>query len=167
MADAVYPGTFDPVTNGHLDLVRRGSRLFGKLLVLVARNPRKAPLFTAEERVGLMRAEVSAWPNVTVEAADGLTVDFVRRRGFDTILRGVRTVDDFVSEYQMALTNRALAPDVETVFVMPSVEWSFLSSSLIREVVQSGGDVSAFVPRAVSEALRHKLAAGRDGGSGC
>ncbi len=160
MANAVYPGTFDPLTNGHVDLVRRGSRLFGRLIVLVARNPKKAPLFGAEERVAMVRAEVRDLGNVSVEAADGLTVDFVRARGCDTILRGVRTVDDFVSEYQMALTNRALAPEVETVLVLPSHEWSFLSSSLIREVVQSGGDVSRFVPPSVAQALAERLARG-------
>lgn len=157
MARAVYPGTFDPVTNGHLDLVMRGARLFESLVVLVARNPRKTPLFSAEERVELIRAETGHLANVSVTSADGLTVDFVRAKGFDTILRGVRTTTDFVAEHQMALTNRALAPEIETVFVMPAEEWSYLSSSLIREVFLSGGDVSRFVPPAVQAALAARL----------
>ena len=158
MPKAVYPGTFDPVTNGHLDLIERGSRLFTELVVLVARNPHKTPLFTAEERVELIRAEVAHLAHVTVESADGLTVEFARSRGLDTILRGVRTTTDYVSEHQMALTNRSLAPEIETVFVMPSEKWSYLSSSLIREVVVSGGDVGRFVPDSVAHALAKKLA---------
>jgi len=154
---ALYPGTFDPVTNGHLDLIERGSRLFEKLLVLVAENPKKEHVFTAKERVALIRAEVSGIANVTVEAWKGLTVDFVRERGFDAILRGVRTTTDFNLEFQMALTNRSMAPDVETVFVAPNHKWSYLSSSLIREVALSGGDVTPFVPEGVARALAAKL----------
>ena len=157
MPTAVYPGTFDPVTNGHLDLVRRGSRLFERLLVLVAENPKKDHLFSAEERVELIRGEVGGIGNVEVEAWGGLTVDFVRKRGYDAILRGVRTTTDFNLEFQMALTNRAMAPDVETVFVAPAHRWSYLSSSLIREVALSGGDASPFVPAGVAAALREKL----------
>ena len=158
MPRAVYPGTFDPVTNGHIDLIDRGRKLFTELIVLVAENPRKEPLFTAEERVELIRAETAGMDNVTVDSATGLTVDYVKRRGFDAILRGIRTTTDFVSEHQMALTNRSLAPEVEAVFVMPAEEWSYLSSSLIREVVLNGGDVSRFVPASVLEALTRKLA---------
>ena len=158
MPKAVYPGTFDPVTNGHLDLIERGSRLFTELVVLVAGNPMKTPIFTAEERVDLIRAEVAHLAHVSVESAGGLTVEFARSRGLDTILRGVRTTTDYVSEHQMALTNRALAPEIETVFVMPSEQWAYLSSSLIREVVASGGDVSRFVPPSVAAALAEKLA---------
>ncbi|MHC4471848.1 MAG: pantetheine-phosphate adenylyltransferase [Planctomycetota bacterium] len=157
MPTAVYPGTFDPVTNGHLDLIERGSRLFAKLLVLVAENPKKDQLFSAEERVELIVAEIERLGNVSVEAWDGLTVDFVRQRGYDAILRGVRTTTDFNLEFQMALTNRAMAPDVETVFVAPAHRWSFLSSSLIREVATSGGDASPFVPPPVATALAEKL----------
>ena len=157
MPTAVYPGTFDPVTNGHLDLIERGSRLFESLLVLVAENPKKEHLFDAGERVELIRAEIERFGNVEVEAWAGLTVDFVRERGYDAILRGVRTTTDFNLEFQMALTNRAMAPDVETVFVAPAHRWSYLSSSLIREVALSGGDASPFVPAGVAAALREKL----------
>lgn len=158
MPKAVYPGTFDPVTNGHLDLIERGSRLFAELVVLVAQNPRKTHLFSAEARVELIRAEVGDLKNVSVDSSDGLTVDYVKRIGFDTILRGLRTTTDFVLEHQMALTNRALAPGVETVLVMPDERWAYLSSSLIREVILSGGDVSRFVPKGVAVALAAKLA---------
>lgn len=157
MTKAVYPGSFDPVTNGHLDLIARGSRRFEELRVLVAINARKQPVFTPAERVEMIRAEVARFPNVTVDAAEGLTVRYCEEQGFDTILRGVRTTADFEHEYQMALTNRSLSPDVETVFVMPSLEWSYLSSSLIREVVLSGGDVTAYVPAAVAAALAKRL----------
>ncbi len=158
MRKAVYPGTFDPVTNGHLDLIERGSRLFAEVIVLVAGNPGKTPLFTAEERVELIRAEIADYGNVSVDTAGGLTVEYVRQAGFDTILRGIRTTTDFVSEHQMAMTNRALAPEIETVFMMPDEKWAYLSSSLIREVVISGGDVSRFVPASVNTALARKLA---------
>ena len=158
MPRAVYPGSFDPVTNGHLDLIERGSRLFTELRVLVAINPHKTPVFTPAERVEMIRALVGGYPNVSVAAAEGLTTDYCAREGFDTILRGVRTTSDFEHEYQMALTNRSLAPGIETVFVMPSLEWSYLSSSLIREVVLSGGDVGRFVPPAVAKALAERLA---------
>lgn len=157
MPRAVYPGTFDPVTNGHLDLIERGRKLFSDLIVLVADNPRKTPLFTAAERVEMLRVETAGMDNVTVDSSAGLTVDYVRRMGYDAILRGIRTTTDFVAEHQMALTNRSLAPEVEAVFVMPSAEWSYLSSSLIREVVLSGGDVSRFVPPSVLAALTRKL----------
>ena len=158
MRKAVYPGTFDPVTNGHLDLIERGSRLFSEVIVLVAGNPGKTPLFTAEERVELIRAEIADYGNVRVDTAGGLTVEYVRQAGFDTILRGIRTTTDFVSEHQMAMTNRALAPEIETVFMLPDEKWAYLSSSLIREVVLSGGDVTRFVPASVNTALAAKLA---------
>ena len=157
MRKAVYPGTFDPVTNGHLDLIERSRSLFAEVIVLVGRNPGKTPLFTAEERVALIEAEIAAFPNVRVDAFDGLTVEYVRKAGFDTILRGIRTTMDFVTEHSMALTNRALAPEIDTVFLMPDEKWSYLSSSLIREVVLGGGEVDRFVPESVQRALAEKL----------
>jgi len=153
MAKAIYPGSFDPVTNGHLDLIERGSRLFEALCVLVAVNSRKEPFLPDAERVALLREETERFGNVTVDAAEGLTVEYAVANGYDTILRGVRTTTDFNSEFQMALTNRSLAPEVETVFVMPSNEWSFVSSTLVREIHHAGGDVSAYVPPAVARAL--------------
>ena len=157
MACAIYPGSFDPVTHGHVDLIQRGSRLFERLRVLVAVNSRKEPFFSAEERVDLIRDETRDLDNVDVDQAEGLVVEYAKREGFDTLLRGVRTTTDFNAEFQMALTNRSLGPDIETVFVMPSHEWSYLSSSLIREVVLSGGDVSKYVPEGVAEALRRRM----------
>jgi pantetheine-phosphate adenylyltransferase len=157
MVKALYPGSFDPVTNGHLDLIERGSRLFAELRVLVAVNSRKEPIFSGEERVALLRAETARFDNVSVDSAEGLVVDYAKANGFDTLLRGVRTTADFNAEYQMAMTNRDLAPEVETVFVMPSLAWSYLSSSLIREIMLSGGDASRFVPPAVAEALAAKF----------
>lgn len=153
MRRAVFPGSFDPVTNGHLDLVRRGSRLFEALVVLVAVNPRKSPLLSAAERVALLEETTRDLENVEVASHEGLVVDYVREIGFDVILRGIRTTSDFVSEHQMAQTNRALAPEIETVCLVPSAEWAFLSSTLIREVVAAGGDASAFVPPPVARAL--------------
>ncbi|MBL7009308.1 MAG: pantetheine-phosphate adenylyltransferase [Planctomycetes bacterium] len=154
---ALYPGTFDPITLGHLDLIRRGVELFGSMCVAVARNQSKSPLFSQEERVEMIRAEVAAIPGVTVEAFRGLVVDFCRDRGIPVILRGVRTISDFEYEYQMALTNRALTPLVETVFVMPSEQFSFVSSRLIKEVYAGGGDLDRFLSAAVRRRLVARL----------
>ncbi len=154
---AVYPGTFDPVTNGHLDVIERGSKLFGRLIVAVAYNTAKAPLFTKEERLELLRAEVARFPNVTVDAFEGLAVEYARRAGAHVLLRGIRTFSDFEYEFQMALTNRQLARDVETLFVMSNVEWSYTSSRLLKEAVVMGADISHFVPRRVADAMRQKL----------
>jgi pantetheine-phosphate adenylyltransferase len=153
---AVYPGSFDPVTFGHLDLIRRGVRLADRLLVAVAVNVGRDALFTLDERVALLKAEIKGIREVRVERFDGMIVDFVRMRKASAILRGVRTVSDFEVEMQMALTNRALGR-VETVFVMPNPEYAFLSAKLIREVATLGGDVSSFVPRRVVKALRARM----------
>jgi pantetheine-phosphate adenylyltransferase len=162
MVRAVYPGTFDPVTYGHMDLIHRGASLFSELIVGVAINTAKTPLFTQEERVELLRSEIAGkLDNVTVEYFDGLVVNFARRRKASTILRGLRTVSDFEYEFQMALTNRAFAEDVETVFVMPSLRYSYISSTLIKESVSLGGDVSHMLPPRIKKALREKL--GLDG----
>lgn len=153
---AVYPGSFDPVTFGHLDLIRRGVKLADRLLVAVAVNVGRDALFTLDERVALLEAEVKGIRGVRVERFDGMIVDFVRMRKAQAILRGVRTVSDFETELQMALANRALGR-VETVFVMPSPEYAFLSAKLIREVATLHGDVSSFVPARVVKALHAKL----------
>ena len=165
MKRAVYPGTFDPITYGHLDLIQRGTRLFEELVVGVSEHPQKQPLFTLQERVAMVRQLVTQMPNVRVETFTGLTVDFVRAHQAQVILRGIRTVSDFEYEFQMALTNRQLAPDVETVFVMSDQRYAFISSRLIKEAVTHGGDVSAFVPPAVAQALSQKLAGSRGAGS--
>ena len=158
MRTAVYPGSFDPVTLGHLDLIRRGARLAERLVVAVAVNAGRDALFTLDERVELLKAEVKGLRGVTVERFDGMIVDFVRARRADAILRGIRAVSDFEYEIQMAMTNRALGGGrLETVFVMPSPEYAFLSARLIREVAALGGDVASFVPKRVEKALKAKM----------
>ncbi len=157
MVSALYPGSFDPVTCGHLDLVERSLPLFESLTVAVALNSSKAPTFSAEERVLMLREVLPPDPRLAVTTFHGLVVDFCRARGIGAILRGVRTVSDFEYEYQMALTNRHLAPGIETVFVMPSVQYSYVSSSLIREIVRNGGEVGSFVPGPVERRLRERL----------
>ncbi len=152
----LYPGTFDPVTLGHLDLIRRGVDLFGRVLVAVAENDAKSPLFSGAERVEMLRAEVGGMP-VEVEQFRGLVVEHARARGIGVLLRGVRTVSDFEYEYQMAMTNRELAHDVDTVFIMPSEDYAYLSSRLIKEVYAGGGELRRFLPDRVHEALGRRL----------
>ncbi len=153
---AVFPGTFDPVTNGHLDVIQRGRRLFDRLIVGVGHNPDKVCMFDQHERTETLREIVSEMSNVAVEPFEGLTVDFARRAGADAILRGIRNSSDLQFEFQVALTNRVVA-GVETVFIMTSVEYAFTSSSLIRQIAQMGGDVSALVPPEVLEHLRRRI----------
>ena len=155
MVRALYPGSFDPVTLGHLDLVARARRMFDSVTVAVARNSSKNPVFSVEERIELLRAELPG--DVEVVGFSELVVEFAAREGYDAILRGPRNIGDFEFEYQMALTNRHLAPDIETVFVMPSHAYSYVSSSLIKDIVRFGGDVSSFVPARVAAAMRAKL----------
>jgi len=152
----VYPGVFDPVTLGHLDIIRRGTALFDQLIVAVASNPDKQPLFTTEERAALLRDAVADLKNVAVDSYEGLTVEFVRRHGASVILRGLRQHSDFEYEYQLALTNRTLA-GIETVFVMADEKVAYISSRLVREVARLGGDVARFVPPNVAKALGAKL----------
>ncbi len=158
MKNAVYPGTFDPITFGHTDIIERGARVFDTLIVAVAVNPTKQPIFTVEERTDMLHKLTAHLPNVRIESFDGMTVDYVRSVGANIILRGMRTMSDFEYEFQMALTNRALCADVETVFLMTSVKRSFISSHRIKEVVMMGADVSPFVPGVVHEKLQNKLA---------
>ena len=143
---AVYPGTFDPITNGHLDIITRGLRLFDEVLVAILKNPAKEPLFGVEERIAILRAAVGRIPNVRVESFDGLLVEYARARGAQVIVRGLRALSDFEYEYQMALMNQRLAPDINTVFMMPSEAYSYVSSRLVKEVVRLGGDVTGLVP---------------------
>jgi pantetheine-phosphate adenylyltransferase len=151
---AIYPGTFDPITNGHLDLIERGARLFDRLIVALLRNADKAPLLTLEARQEVVRRVVEPYPNVSVESFDGLLVDYCRARGARAIVRGLRALSDFEYEFQMALMNRRLEPGVETVFMMPSETYSYLSSRLVKEVARLGGDVSGLVPPAVLPLLK-------------
>ena len=149
---AIYPGTFDPITNGHLDIIERGVRLFDRLIVALLRNAEKQPLLPLAERQEIVRAVVARFPGVTVETFDGLLVDYCRARGARAIVRGLRALSDFEYEFQMALMNRRLEPGVETVFMMPSEAYSYVSSRLVKEVARLGGDVSGLVPK---EALPH------------
>jgi pantetheine-phosphate adenylyltransferase len=157
MKIAVYPGTFDPITNGHVDLVQRAARLFDQVVVAVAANADKTPVFALEERVALAAAALSDLHTVEVCSFDCLLVDFMRRRSAQVILRGLRAVSDFEYEFQLASMNRQLAPDVETMFLTPAEQFAFVSSSLVREVASLGGDVSAFVPDKVMAVLRERL----------
>ena len=153
---ALCPGTFDPVTNGHLDIIERAARRFEALVVGVLDNPAKQPLFSAEERVGLLKEATAELPNVTVEAFSGLLVEYANRRGADVVIKGLRAVTDFEFEIQMAQMNHRLA-GVETLFMTTSPQWSFLSSSLVKEVARFGGDVSGLVPAPVAERLADRL----------
>ncbi len=157
MSVAVYPGSFDPITNGHLDVIRRGTKVFDRVIVGVSDNPAKKTLFTKAERLEMIREVIRPFKSVEADAFDGLMVDYVRRRKANIILRGVRTISDFEYEYQMALTNRTFAGEIETVFVMTHEEYSFVSSRLIKEAAALGGDVSSFVPREVEKWLKKKL----------
>ncbi len=157
MVKAIYPGTFDPVTNGHLDILTRASSLFESVDVVVAMNVRKATLFSVEERIGLIRSCTENLSNVTVSSFEGLTVECLRDRGAQVIIRGMRAVADFEFEFQMALMNKKLDPHCETVYLMPSEQYTYLNSSIIREIAALGGVVSEFVPPVVEKALALKL----------
>jgi len=154
MATALYPGTFDPVTLGHVDLIRRAAKLFDEVIVGVAGNRDKSPLFTFEERVALLEQVVSGMENVRVIGFNNLLIDCVREQNADTILRGLRAVSDFEYEFQLAAMNRHLDPGIETTFLTPAESYAFLSSTLIKEVASLGGDVSEFVPPQVMKALK-------------
>jgi pantetheine-phosphate adenylyltransferase len=157
MRIGVYPGTFDPITNGHVDLISRGLRLFDKIYVAVAANPQKHPVLTLEERVELVRLATKEIPRVEVEPFHGLLVDFVRQRGAHTVIRGLRAVSDFELELQMALMNRNLDESVETVFLMPSQEYIYLTSTIIKEVARLGGDLAGLVHPEIARRLRERL----------
>ena len=154
---AIYPGSFDPVTNGHIDLIRRALSLFGEVHVVVAENPEKNPLFNVEERVALVNRAVGHLKGVRVESFDGLTVTYAKKKGAQSIIRGLRATSDFDYEFQMALTNRVLSKEVDTIFLMPSEAHFYLSSKLIREIAERKGDVSDFVPSFVAKAIQEKF----------
>jgi pantetheine-phosphate adenylyltransferase len=151
---AIYPGSFDPITNGHLDLIARGSRLVDRLIVAVLQNGRKKPLFSVEERGEMLKEVVKPYANVEVSSFNGLLVDYAAARGANLILRGIRAISDYEYELQMALMNRRLAPGVETVFLMAGEEYSFVSSQLVKEIASLGGDVSGLVPVEVDQRLK-------------
>src|SRR5215475_16191938 len=154
---AIYPGSFDPPTNGHLDLVDRGSKIFDELVVAILRNPEKAPLFNVSERVAMLEVLTGEYSNVRVDTFDGLTMDYAVNVGASCVLRGIRALSDYEYELQMALMNRKLRPELETVFMMPAEKYSYLSSRLVREVAQLGGSVKGLVPERVEQHLRGKL----------
>lgn len=156
---AVYPGSFDPITNGHVDIIRRGAKLFPRILVAVLENPKKATLFSVEERMEIIREIFKDLPRIEVEAFHGLLADFTKLRGARAVIRGLRAVSDFEYEMQMALMNQQLNPDLETLFMMPSARYTFLSSSLVKEVFALGGSVRELVPSIVEQKLREKFAA--------
>jgi pantetheine-phosphate adenylyltransferase len=158
---ALYPGSFDPITNGHLDIIARAARLFGHVTVAVARNDSKSALFSAEERVELIRQSVHSIPHVDVVSFNGLLVDFAASLQSHVIVRGLRAVSDFEYEFQMALMNRRLAQGVETIFLMPKEDYSYISSRIVKEVARLGGDVSGVVTPPVAAALRQKISGGK------
>jgi pantetheine-phosphate adenylyltransferase len=154
---ALYPGTFDPPTNGHVDLIQRGAKIFDHLTVAILVNPVKNPLFTVEERVEMLKEVTSSVGNVCVATFDGLMVEFARKQGVTAVLRGIRAISDYEHEFQMALMNRRLAPEIETVFLQPAGRYSFVSSRMVKEVVSFGGDVSGLVPPNVLKRLRGRM----------
>jgi pantetheine-phosphate adenylyltransferase len=154
---AIYPGSFDPLTNGHLDLISRGSRLFDHLIVSILSNTQKQPLFELEERIQTIREATANFSNVEVDSFQGLLVDYVSKRGANAILRGIRAISDYETELQMALMNRRMRPETETIFLMAAEAYSFISSRMIREIITLGGDVSAFVPEAAANRVRAKF----------
>lgn len=154
---AIYPGSFDPPTNGHLDLIERGSRIFDELIVAILRNPGKEALFTLGERRKMLQALTQSWPNVRVDTFDGLLVEYARKQKAHAVLRGIRAISDYEYELQMALMNRKLDPKLETVFMMPAEAYSYLSSRLVKEIVTLGGSISGLVPSVVEEKLRERV----------
>ncbi len=157
MRRAIYPGSFDPITNGHLDVIQRAAKLFDEVIVAVAFNEQKRSLFPVEERVALIRENVAPFPNVRVARFDGLLVEFARAQGASAVVRGLRAVSDFEFEFQMALMNRKLEPEIETIFMMPAEKYTYLSSRIVKEIGRLGGNVDVFVPESVAAALRQKF----------
>lgn len=154
---AIYPGSFDPPTNGHLDLIQRGSKIFDQLIVAILRNPDKAPLFSTSERRLMLESMTDGFKNVSVDTFDGLTVDYAAKVKAGAVLRGIRAISDYEYELQMALMNRKLHPNLETVFMMPAEQYSYLSSRLVREIAQLGGSINGLVPDMVEQRLKEKL----------
>ncbi len=160
MVAVVYPGTFDPITNGHTDIIARATRLFDRVVLAVAANPGKQPVFSLDERVAMARAAIDGMPRVEIVPFRTLLMDFVRAQGAQAVLRGLRAVSDFEYEFQLASMNRRLAPEVETLFLTPAEQYAYISSSLVREIAALGGDVSEFVHPVVQRALRSRYSQG-------
>jgi pantetheine-phosphate adenylyltransferase len=156
---AVYPGSFDPVTNGHLDIIQRGLKIFDRIIVTILDNPAKQTLFSVDERIALLRESLKDVKNIEIDSYDGLLVDYAQRRHANAILRGMRAVSDFEYEFQMALMNRRLNREVQTVFLMTGLRWIFTSSSIIKEAARFGGDIESMVPPVVQKHLQEKFAA--------
>lgn len=154
---AIYPGSFDPVTNGHLDLIARGEKMFDRLIVAVLKNVEKEPMFSLPERVDMLREVTKQWPSVEVDIFEGLLVDYARKRNAGVILRGIRAISDYEYELQMALMNRKLEPQLETVFMLPGESYSYLSAKVVREIAQLGGPLTGLVPPVVEQRLRSKV----------
>lgn len=155
---AIYPGSFDPLTFGHIDIIERSTRLFDQVIVSILTNPRKAPLFTVEERIAIMDEILKPrFPNVEIDVFHGLLVDYAKQKNAQAIVRGVRAIADYEYEFQMALMNRRLAPDIETVFMMPAENYSYVSSRLVKEIAELGGSVSGLVPETVEKRLKHRF----------
>jgi pantetheine-phosphate adenylyltransferase len=154
---AVYPGTFDPVTNGHIDLVERSLRIFDELVIAVAENPKKQPLFSLDDRIDMFKTVTAGFKNITIEGFDGLLVDYVRQKRASAIVRGLRAISDFEYEMQMALMNRRFDHTIETVFLMPNEAYSFITSTIVKEAAGYGGDISTLVPSVVLERLKNKF----------
>jgi len=154
---AVYPGTFDPVTKGHIDLVERSLRIFDVVIIAIAENPKKVPLFSLEDRISMFKKVTAKYKNVVIEGFDGLLVDYVKQKKAVGIIRGLRAVSDFEYEMQMALMNRRLDSDIETVFLMPNEEFSFITSTIVKEAASYGGDVSSLVPKVVVDKLKKQF----------
>lgn len=157
MKIAVYPGTFDPITNGHLDIIKRASQIFRRVIVAVSENPHKNPIFSLEERRQLIHDTVIDLENVDVEVFDGLLVHYVQKKRVSVLIRGLRVISDFEYEFQMALMNKKLMPDLETVYFMPSEEFTYLNSTIVKEVARLGGEIKCFLPQVVVKALQKKM----------
>ncbi len=153
----VYPGTFDPITNGHIDIVERASKIYDRVIVAVALNAPKTPFFSQKERIDMVKKAVKPMKNVSVDGFDGLLINYLRRKKIPVVVRGLRMISDFEYEFQMALMNRQIASDVETIFMMPSANYSYLSSKLIKEAASLGADIDKFVPAFVEKALKRKM----------
>ncbi len=154
---AIYPGTFDPITNGHIDVIERGLKIFDRIIVVIAKNPRKQTLFSEEERLELIKESLKHLPNVDVMVTERLTVEFARNVSASAIIRGIRAVSDFEYEFQIALMNRKLCPEITTIFLMPNEKYTYLNSSIIRELAQYNADISDFVPPIVEKKLKEKF----------